>query len=153
MSKFNSMAKPSGFHPWKHSVSTSRPRRPSNMEEIAYVVSQIQYQVFLVSGLLYRRCGLLLRYSSEKVLFHRRKSFSGITLNIQADLLTLSWFAATILDVKMRKVMFEFRRYVSGGALDNPLTHPFAYYTCHGINSKDFLFDSRRQSPPGLRAL
>ena len=97
------------------------------MEEIAYVLSQIEYQVFLVSGLLNRRCGLLLRYSSENVLFHRRKSFSGITLNIQADLLTLSWFAAAILDLKMRKVMFEFRRYVSGGALDNPLTHQFAY--------------------------
>ncbi|KAF2608525.1 hypothetical protein F2Q68_00044751 [Brassica cretica] len=54
-------------------------------------------------------------------------------LKCNADFLALSWSAATMSDLKMKKIIFEFSSIQGGLALEHPLAHPASYYSCHQV--------------------
>ncbi|KAH0873667.1 LOW QUALITY PROTEIN: hypothetical protein HID58_071029 [Brassica napus] len=90
-------------------------------------------------------CGAswLLRDFKGNVLLHSRRAFSGVLSSVQADFLALSWSAAAMSDLKMKKIIFEFSSIQAGLALEHPLAHPASYYSCH----QDYKFYSRKQPP------
>lgn len=82
--------------------------------------------------------GWIIRNPSGKVLYHSRRSFSGVTSNIQASVLAVSWASAAVVDLKLKNVLFEFSSVETANVLQQPVVFPSLYHICYEIFSNTF---------------
>ncbi|KAL0742701.1 hypothetical protein Bca4012_084214 [Brassica carinata] len=75
----------------------------------------------------------IVRDSAGTTLVHSRRSFSGVTTSLQADLIALSWSAEAMVDLKFRNVIFESFSDKFADLSRNPLSHPPSYHAIHSI--------------------
>ncbi|KAG2306823.1 hypothetical protein Bca52824_026571 [Brassica carinata] len=82
-----------------------------------------------------KTCGAawIVRDSAGTTLVHSRRSFSGVTTSLQADLIALSWSAEAMVDLKFRNVIFESFSDKFADLSRNPLSHPPSYHAIHSI--------------------
>ncbi|KAF3535347.1 hypothetical protein F2Q69_00020784 [Brassica cretica] len=57
----------------------------------------------------------------RKVLYHSRRSFSGVVSKAHASLLAMSCASAAVMDLKLKNTVFEFSYSEAVDALNNPL--------------------------------
>ncbi|KAF3522414.1 hypothetical protein F2Q69_00048727 [Brassica cretica] len=88
----------------------------------------------------------LLKCNVGNVLLHSRRAFSGVLSSVQADLLALSWSAAAMSDLKMKKIIFEFSS-IQAGLASNILWLTQLLITLAIRCSKDYKFYSGKQPP------
>lgn len=75
----------------------------------------------------------------RKVLYHSRRSFSGVVSKAHASLLAMSCASAAVMDLKLKNTVFEFSYSEAVDALNNPLEVPSCYYMCYDV-FKNVLF-------------
>ncbi|WZZ33711.1 hypothetical protein YC2023_017112 [Brassica napus] len=61
----------------------------------------------------------------RKVLYHSRRSFSGVVSKAHASLLAMSCASAAVMDLKLKNTVFEFSYSEAVDALNNPLEFSF----------------------------
>ena len=81
----------------------------------------------------------IIRNSMRKVLYHSRRSFSGVVSKAHASLLAMSCASAAVMDLKLKNTVFEFSYSEAVDALNNPLEVPSCYYMCYDV-FKNVLF-------------
>lgn len=77
--------------------------------------------------------GWIIRDAYGNTLMHSRRSFSGISSSLQADVVALSWATAAVVDLRMKNVIFEFSSTEAVTLFSNPLASPFCYQSYYEI--------------------
>ena len=75
----------------------------------------------------------IIRNTRGKVLFHSRRSFSGVVSKAHASLLALSWASTAVQDLKLKDIVFEFSSQEAVNALNNPVEFSSYYYMCYDV--------------------